>query len=56
MYNKKLLDILSQYPDECKVIIENNINYDECDIVRIRAEYDHDANFENPILILEYEE
>lgn len=30
--------------------------YDERDIVRIRAEYDRDANFENPISILEYEE
>lgn len=54
MTNKQLQDILKQYPDECEIIIENDVNYEECDIARIRIEYEYGDNFEIPILTLEY--
>ena len=55
MTNKQLKDVLSKYPDDCEVVIESDINYDECDIARIRAEYEYGDNFEVPILTLEYQ-
>ena len=55
MTNKQLKDVLSKYPDDCEVIIESNIDYSECDIARIKAEYECGDNFEIPILTLEYQ-
>lgn len=56
MTNKQLQDVLSKYPDDSQVIIESDTNYGECDIVRIRAEYEYGDNFEIPILTLEYQQ
>ena len=54
MTNEQLQNFLKQYPNECNIIIESSF-CNECDITRIRAEYEYNNNFKIPILILEYQ-
>lgn len=56
MTNKQLQDVLKQYPDDCEIIVKSCTCYEECEIIRIQAEYSkYSNNFNTPILTLEYE-
>jgi len=55
MTNEQLQNILKQYPEDCPIRVENDVNYKSYDIARIIVEYEYGNDFEIPILTLEYQ-
>ena len=55
MTNIQLQNVLSNFPNDCEINIEQCEIYENGKIINVRVDYEEDNNFEKPRLTIEYE-